>query len=48
LWRRVLALRRDESGLLSHDGQELFQVLRLHQEGVEEDNRRNVVCDLLV
>jgi len=51
----AMQLRRDESGLLSHNGkllpksgQELFYVLMLHQEGAEEDYRRNVVYDLLV
>jgi hypothetical protein len=50
-----MQLRRDESGLLSHNGkllpksgQEFFHVLMLHQEGAEEDYRRNVVYDLLV
>ena len=51
----AMQLRRDESGLLSHNGkllpksgQELFHVLMLHQEGAEQDYRRNVVYDLLV
>ena len=51
----AMQFRRDESGLLSDNGkllpksgQEFFHVLRLHQEGAEEDYRRNVVYDLPV
>jgi len=51
----AMQLRRDESGLFSHNGkllpksgQELFHVLRLRQEGAEQDYRRIVVYHLLV
>jgi hypothetical protein len=48
-----MQLRRDEAGLLSHNGelllksiQEIIDVLRRYQKGAEQDHWRDVVFDL--